>query len=86
MIRFAVIGTGWIAEEFVKGAQLVPGLEFAAVYSRSADRGKVFAEPFGGASVYTNIYDLAKSDVDAVYIASPNSLHYEQSKIGRAHV
>ena len=81
MIRFAVIGTGWIAEEFVKGAQLVPGLEFAAVYSRSADRGKAFAEPFGGASVYTNIYDLAKSDVDAVYIASPNSLHYEQSKL-----
>ena len=36
MIRFAVIGTGWIAEEFVKGAQLVPGLKFAAVYSRSA--------------------------------------------------
>lgn len=81
MIRFAVIGTGWIAEEFVKGAQLVPGLEFAAVYSRSADRGKAFAEPFGGASVYTNIYDLAKSDFDAVYIASPNSLHYEQSKL-----
>ena len=46
MIRFAVIGTGWIAEEFVKGAQLVPGLKFAAVYSRSADRGKAFAEPF----------------------------------------
>lgn len=81
MIRFAVIGTGWIAEEFVKGTKLVPGLEFAAVYSRSEVKGKKFAEQFADVPIYTDINDLAKSDVDAVYIASPNSLHYEQSKL-----
>ena len=34
MIKFGVIGTGWIAEEFVKGTQLENELEFTAVYSR----------------------------------------------------
>ena len=81
MIKYAVIGTGWIAEEFVKGTQLVDGLEFAAVYSRSKERGKAFAEPFGEVTIFDDINDLAKSDVDAVYIASPNSLHYSQSKL-----
>lgn len=81
MIRFAVIGTGWIAEEFVKGSRLVEGLEFAAVYSREKCTGKRFADKFGGAAVFTNINDLAQSDVDAVYIASPNALHYKQSKL-----
>ena len=81
MVKFAVIGTGWIAEEFVKGTELVDGLKFSAVYSRSKEKGKAFAEPFGGAEVFDDINALAKSDVDAVYIASPNSLHYEQSRL-----
>lgn len=81
MIKFGVIGTGWIADEFVKGALLVPDLEFSAVYSRTEEKGKAFSEPFGGARVYTDINDFAKSDIDAVYIASPNSLHYSQSKL-----
>ena len=81
MVKFAVIGTGWIAEEFVKGTKLVEGLEFSAVYSRSKEKGKAFAQPFGGAEIFDDINALAKSDVDAVYIASPNSLHYEQSKL-----
>lgn len=81
MVKFAVIGTGWIAESFVEGTKLVDGLEFSAVYSRSKEKGESFAKPFGGAEVFDNIDNLAKSDVDAVYIASPNSLHYEQSKL-----
>lgn len=81
MIKFGVIGTGWIAEEFVKGAVLVEGLEFAAVYSRNKETGTAFAEPFGGAEIFDDIEAFAKSDIDAVYIASPNSLHYSQSKL-----
>lgn len=81
MIKYAVIGTGWIAKSFVEGTKLVDGLEFAAIYSRSKEKGEAFANPFGGAEVFDNIDDLAESDVDAVYIASPNSLHYSQSKL-----
>lgn len=81
MVKFAVIGTGWIVEEFVKGCKLVDGLEFWAVYSRSYEKGMAFAKAFGADKVFTNLDELAKSDVDAVYIASPNSLHYSQSKL-----
>lgn len=81
MIKFGVIGSGWIAEEFVKGAKLVDGFIFSAMYSRTYEKGKSFAEKFGDVPVYTDINDFAKSDIDAVYIASPNSLHYSQSKL-----
>ncbi len=81
MVKYGVIGSGWIAEEFVKGAMTVEGLEFAAMYSRTRERGAEFAEKFGGAQVYTDLTDFAKSDIDAVYIASPNSLHFEQSRL-----
>lgn len=81
MIKFGVIGSGWIAEEFVKGATLVDGFTFSAMYSRTEEKGREFAGKFGGAKVYTNLDEFAKSDIDAVYIASPNFLHYPQSKL-----
>ncbi len=81
MVKFGVIGSGWIAEEFVKGASLVDGFVFSAMYSRTHEKGTAFAEKFGGAAVYTDINEFARSDIDAVYIASPNSLHYSQSKL-----
>lgn len=81
MIKYGVIGSGWIAEEFIKGANLVDSLVFSAMYSRTFEKGKAFAEKFADVPVYTDINDFAKSDIDAVYIASPNSLHYFQSKL-----
>lgn len=81
MIKFGVIGSGWIAEEFVKGSSLVDGFVFSAMYSRTYEKGKEFAEKFGGAPVYTDLNEFAKSDINAVYIASPNSFHYFQSKL-----
>ena len=81
MIKYGVIGSGWIAEEFVRGAQTVDGMCFAAMYSRTYEKGREFAEKFGCENVYTDLNEFAESDIDAVYIASPNSLHYEQSKL-----
>jgi predicted dehydrogenase len=81
MIRYGVIGTSKITEEFITGAGEVDGLRLAAVYSRTQSKGEKFALKFGASKVYADIDKFAASDIDAVYIASPNSLHYEQSKL-----
>ncbi len=87
MVRYAIIGTSWITETFIGGAMLVSGMQLAAVYSRSAEKGRSFADKFTAAGdgsqipVYTDLLEMAQSDIDAVYIASPNKLHYEQSKL-----
>ncbi|HZJ78248.1 MAG TPA: Gfo/Idh/MocA family oxidoreductase [Clostridia bacterium] len=80
MIKYGVIGTGWITREFIEGSKAVGGLELSAVYSRTLEKGMEFAQQFGCNHVYTDLNDFAKSPIDAVYIASPNSFHYEQSK------
>ncbi len=82
MIRYATIGTGWIVQEFIQGAELVDGLSLSAVYSRNTDTGERFAAKFGSPEVYTDLCKLAESNkIDAVYIARPNALHYKQSKL-----
>ncbi|MBS2970824.1 Gfo/Idh/MocA family oxidoreductase [Metabacillus sp. KIGAM252] len=80
MIRFGVIGTNWITEKFLDAAAQTGELELTAVYSRTEDRASQFAEKHGARHTYTNLEKFAASkEFDAVYIASPNSLHAEQA-------
>lgn len=80
MIRFGIIGTNFITEQFIKGASLVEDFKLNAVYSRNEEKAKEFAAKHFVENTFTNLEDMAKSDlIDAVYIASPNSLHAEQS-------
>lgn len=79
-MKIAVIGTGWIVQSFIDGLIFAPGLEPYAVYSRSRERGKEFAELNGIGTVFTSLDELAASPAECVYIASPNALHYEQSR------
>ncbi len=80
-MRYGVIGTGWIAKSFIDGARLICNADFAAVYSRTEESGGKFAKENNIPTVYTDINEFAKGDFEAVYIASPNKLHYEQSKL-----
>ena len=80
MINFAVIGTNWITEEFVRGTFINNDLKLAAVYSRTLSRAQTFAEKFNVQQSFDNLQTLSQSDcIEAVYIASPNSLHFEQA-------
>ncbi len=79
-IKFSVIGTSWITKSFIEGAKLVDGLVLDGVYSRSEEKGKQFAQSTGAKRVFKSIEEVADSDTDFVYVASPNSCHYEQCK------
>lgn len=82
MVKVGIIGTNWITEQFLASAQTVEGFELAAVYSRTEERAKEFAEKYGVTAIFTDLEEMASSDViDAVYIASPTSFHASQSTI-----
>lgn len=81
-MKYGTIGTSWITDSFIQGASLVDGMELAAVYSRNLETGKAFSKKYGNKAVFTDLEQMAKGDlIDSVYIASPNVLHYEQSRI-----
>lgn len=83
MIKYATVGTSWITESFINGCRLLGDkLCLAGVYSRDAEKGHRFGQKFGCTKVYTDLKALAQSsEINAVYIASPNSFHYSQSKL-----
>lgn len=85
-MNFATIGTSWITESFIDATNAVSGLNLIAVYSRSKEKAEEFAAKHNAKEIYTDIEKMAMSDsIDGVYIASPNSLHYSQSKLFLEH-
>ena len=80
MISFAVIGSNWITEKFINATRIENELSLTAVYSRTLQSAQTFADKFSVQTCYDDLDKLAlDSNVKAVYIASPNSLHFEQT-------
>jgi scyllo-inositol 2-dehydrogenase (NADP+) len=80
MIRFGVIGTNFITIQLLDSVKNLADFTLTAVYSRKEETAKEFASKYGVEVTFTNLAEMAKSDcIDAVYIASPNSLHASQA-------
>lgn len=85
MLSFGVVGTSWITDSFIESAQATGKWKLAAVYSRSQKKAEDLAKKHGVSRVYVSISDMCQdSTLDAVYLASPNSLHFEHAKIALA--
>ncbi len=80
-IKLATIGSGAIVHSVLDGVAVTEGISLEAVYSRSQEKGRALAEAYGAGKVYTDLDALLSDpDVNFVYVASPNSLHYAQTK------
>lgn len=80
MIRFGVIGSSFISQKFIETAHSTQKFQLSAVFSRQLERAQEFAAPFQSAQAFADWQEFLAQDLDAIYIASPNALHYEQAK------
>ena len=77
-IRWAVVGTGTIAANFVNDVRFADGAVVTAVCSRDADRARAFAREHGIAAGLGGLEALlAHSEFDAIYLATPNTAHFD---------
>lgn len=80
MVRLGVIGTNFITERLLSAAKLCDEVTLSAVYSRSLQKAQEFAQQWGAPTAVDSLEALIqREDVDAVYVASPNSFHAEQT-------
>lgn len=82
MISLGIIGTNWITEQFVKATDETKSFSLTHVYSRTDAKAESFIKDLDkkDITISTDLNDFMSSDFDTVYIASPNSLHFEQAK------
>ncbi len=80
-VRVGVIGTGARAQQLMKSSLDFPGVDFVAIcdaYKGRAERAKALTE--GEARIHTDYHEiLDASDVDAVFIGTPDHWHRQMS-------
>jgi predicted dehydrogenase len=76
-LKFALIGTGGIAQTYAQAFQASSCCELIAVADVNEDSAKAFAEPFGAKS-FSDYKNLAENaEFDAVIISTPPNTHRE---------
>ena len=85
MIKLGTVGTSAITESFLTSVALSGKFEHYAVYSRSLETGNAFAKKQGAKKVFCDLAEMAECGIEAVYIASPNVFHADQSRIFLEH-
>ena len=79
-VRFGIIGSNFITDRFWEAAKLCENVEIRAIYSRDINKARRLAAEKGIPLFFDNLKALsACRQIDAVYIASPNSCHFEQT-------
>lgn len=84
-IKTGIVGTNFISDNFCQAAGLNKEIKLQAVYSRRQETGDAFAGRNSIPYVYTDFKTFLESDLDAVYIASPNSVHCSQALLALEH-
>lgn len=80
-IRYGIVGTGWITDSWIVAASKTQKWTLQAIYSRSREQAEAFGSKHSCTNLYTSLEAFAADDsMQAVYIASPNSLHYDHAK------
>lgn len=80
-MKFGIIGPGNIAQRFAVACSQVEGVTLEAVASTKWEKARQFADKFGVKKAYGSHEELIEDqEIDAIYIAVINTLHYEIAK------
>jgi predicted dehydrogenase len=84
-IRWGILGTGWIAGQFVADI-LASGMTVTAVGSRSQSSADDFAARHGIPTAHPSYEALAADpEVDIVYVATPHPMHAANAMLALEH-
>jgi len=79
-INWGIIGLGNIAHKFATDLLTIKDAKIYAVASRNQEKANEFASKYNATKAYSSYEALAKDPhIDAVYIATPHTLHKENT-------
>ena len=80
MMRIGTVGTGFIVDNFIDAVSRTDNAEVVGIYSRAEETAQAFAAKHNLEKWHTDRETfLNDPSFDVVYVASPNSLHFQWS-------
>ncbi len=80
-LRWGVIGTGWIADQFVTTVTRNTHQRIVAIGSHSLDRAREFAEGHGVEKACGSYEELVAQDLDVIYVATGHLDHASHARL-----
>ncbi|ALI56571.1 Gfo/Idh/MocA family protein [Celeribacter marinus] len=81
-LRWGVLGSGWIARQFIASTRAHTLQVFHAVGSRSREKAESFAEEWNIAIAHASYEALVcDPDVDVIYVTTPHNMHFAHVKL-----
>lgn len=82
-LKLGILGTGMIVKDFLSIASQLNNIDLSAVCNVRAKEEMIlgFAKENGIKQGFTSFDAFIKSEIDTVYVALPNHLHYEYTKL-----
>lgn len=80
-LRWGILGTGWIAHQFVATVLANTAQQVVAVGSRSVERSREFADEFGIEHAFGSYEELVAADVDVIYVATGHLDHIAHARL-----
>ena len=80
-MKLGIIGSGMIVKDFLSFAHDLPEIKLEAIAARNIENLKELQNKYNIKEIYTDIdFCLENKEIDTIYVAVPNNLHYEVAK------
>ncbi|MDO6447565.1 Gfo/Idh/MocA family oxidoreductase [Colwellia sp. 1_MG-2023] len=80
-LRWGIVSTGRIAQEFCQDMRFVENGELAAVAARKLEDAKAFANKHGIEKAYQGYQSLFDdAGIDVIYVATPHNFHFQNAR------
>ncbi len=80
-MKLGIIGSGMIVKDFLSFAHELPEIKLEAIAARNIENLKELQNKYNIKEIYTDIdLCLENKEVDTIYVAVPNNLHYTVAK------
>lgn len=86
-MKIGIIGAGLIVPDFLEACRDISSITVQSICAREQNMEKMkrFSKTYGIEKIFTDYLDLLNDDVDAIYVAVPNHLHYQFAKEALEH-
>ena len=85
-MKIGTIGTGFIVDWFLEAVAKNEDMECVAMYTRHKSHAQALADKYQVHDIYEDLEEMLKrEDIDFIYVASPNNLHYTYTMQAMKH-
>jgi predicted dehydrogenase len=77
MTRIGIVGSGYMASEYLKASEAVEGIDFVSIFSRNKGTASALAKQFGVSKIANSVEDFFGLNLDFIVVCVPELATFE---------